>query len=178
MDQAVRGVLVLLLMFGSAGGALAINKCVGAGGKVSYQEAACAGAGGAIAIKPARGVDAPTPVPAQTPAQADAATPTAAKPKEGPFGASYQRRFFLENRGVPDARAATQYNKLECERKLKKLEADKAGARNNLAGATYLQSLAATMQAEATMCDMRARELQTRQQELERELRELQAQQP
>ncbi len=68
---------------------------------------------------------------------------------------------------------ALQSNKRDCERKLADLEARKFTASNNLARATYLQSLSAQMQADATMCDMRSRDLNTKLQALEKELGEL-----
>ena len=58
--------------------------------------------------------------------------------------------------------------------KLDELEARKDGANNNLAGAIYMQSLSAQMQAEATMCDVRTREALARRQAMEAELRALQ----
>lgn len=76
---------------------------------------------------------------------------------------------------MPDAIANVDHVKRSCERKLGELESLKATASNNLAGATYLQSLSAQMQAEATMCDLKSREALARQQELSAELRALQA---
>lgn len=62
--------------------------------------------------------------------------------------------------------------------------ADKYGGKKALGqalgytdGATYLQSLAAEMQATATMCDVRSRELNANLDSMKKELRELQAQQ-
>lgn len=161
----------------AASPAWAINKCTGADGKVVFQDAPCAGRGETLDVRPASG-----PAQQQAPAvQAGGAnTPgampaPAAKKKEGAFGDSWQRRTYLENRGVPDARAAIAGNKAECERKHAALVARKGSANNNLAGATYLQSLAAEMQATATMCDTRARELNTQLEAMEKELRELRA---
>lgn len=149
--------------------ALAIHKCVDATGRVSFQDAPCPGRGGAIDVRPASGA-----APVQSPG-GSSAQPTASTPKEGPFGARWQRRTYLEQRGVPDAIANVDHVKRSCERKLGELESLKATASNNLAGATYLQSLSAQMQAEATMCDLKSREALARQQELSAELRALQA---
>ena len=149
--------------------ALAIHKCVDATGRVSFQDAPCPGRGGAIDVRPASGA-----APVQSPG-GSSAQPTAPPPKEGPFGARWQRRTYLEQRGVPDAIATVDHVKRSCERKLGELESLKATASNNLAGATYLQSLSAQMQAEATMCDLKSREALARQQELSAELRALQA---
>ena len=159
----------------------AINKCIGADGKVAFQDAPCAGQGQKIDVKPASGsapksINTPTPSgPATAPALA--AVPAPAKKKEGAFGESWQRRTFLENRGVPDAEAAVYAHRKSCEQKQADLRSRQGSANNNLAGATYLQSLAAEMQATATMCDVRSRELNAELDSMKKELRELQAQQ-
>ena len=54
----------------------------------------------------------------------------------------------------------------------------KTQANNNLAGATWEQSISAEMQAHATMCDMRSRELIAHRDRLEQELRQLQTENP
>ena len=51
------------------------------------------------------------------------------------------------------------------------------GYTNNLAGATWEQSISMEMQATATMCDSQARELRIQVDALEKELRELQSKQ-
>lgn len=160
--------------------AWAINKCKGPDGKVTFQDAPCAGSGEKIEVKPASGNAPKPPSPApQSEAAATGTPPTAAtaKKKEGAFGDSWQRRTFLENRGVPDAEAAVNAHRLNCEQKQASLRARQGSANNNLAGATYLQSLAAEMQATATMCDVRSRELNANLDSMKKELRELQAQQ-
>ena len=170
---------VLLVGVALAGPSWAVNKCVGADGRVSFQDAPCAGAGGAIVVRPASGA-APRVQPAPAPAQGDTGN-DAARPaprKEGAFGERWQRRTYLENRGVPDAIAELEGLKRECRRKLDELEARKDGANNNLAGATWEQSISAEMQAHATLCDMRQRELLAHRDRLEQELRELQAENP
>lgn len=158
----------------------AINKCKGPDGKVVFQDAPCMGQGEKIEVRPASG-RAPKAAAAATtadinnaPAPAAAAAP--AKKKEGAFGASWQRRTYLENRGIPDAESAIHAHKRQCEQKQADLRSRQGSANNNLAGATYLQSLAAEMQAAATMCDVRSRELNAELDSMKKELRELQAQ--
>jgi len=158
----------------------AINKCKGPDGKVVFQDAPCMGQGEKIEVRPASG-RAPRAAAAATtadinaaPAPAAAAAP--AKKKEGAFGASWQRRTYLENRGIPDAESAIHAHKRQCEQKQADLRSRQGSANNNLAGATYLQSLAAEMQAAATMCDVRSRELNAELDSMKKELRELQAQ--
>lgn len=148
--------------------AWAINKCTGADGKVVFQDAPCSGRGETLNIRPATG-----PSPAGT-STATTSTQPASASKEGAFGESWQRRTYLENRGLPDAQAAINRHKLTCEQKQAELRAKQGTANNNLAGATYLQSIAAEMQASATMCDTRSRELNTELDNMKKELADLQ----
>lgn len=157
--------------------AAAINKCIGADGKAVYQDAPCTGRGETITVRPASGHRAAltaSPV-AQPPS--DVATPSTqvAAKKEGAFGAEWQRRTFLENRGVPDARAAIEAHRRDCGAQQAALASKKQKSANNLAGATWEQSISAEMQAAATICDGRARDLRASLDALEKELRELQA---
>lgn len=93
------------------------------------------------------------------------------------FGESWQRRTFLENRGIADARAALRNHEAQCDAKQKELAAKKTLARNNLAGATWEQSITTEMQAAATICDSKGRELRSQLDRLEAELRDLKARQ-
>ena len=172
----IQQAIVISTMLLATSPAWAINKCTGADGKVVFQDAPCAGKGETLDVRPASG-HAPKAPPA--PVAADAAQATPAKParKEGAFGATWQRRTYLENRGIPDAEAALYTNKKSCEQKQADLRSRQGSANNNLAGATYLQSLAAEMQAAATMCDVRSRELNAELDAMKKELRELQARQ-
>lgn len=149
----------------------AINKCVGPDGKVSFQEQPCPGKGGAIEVKPASGT-APPPAPAQAPS---ATAPTSAPPKEGVFGESYRRKLDLENHLIRNTRAELQAHLQSCEAQQRSLTAKKGQARNNLAGATWEQSISAEMQAAAATCDTKARDIRSRLEGYEKELRELQA---
>ncbi|WP_148237989.1 DUF4124 domain-containing protein [Alicycliphilus denitrificans] len=174
-----RGSLLCLRVFALAGAltcaqAWAINKCTGADGKVVFQDAPCAGRGEVLNVRPASGhANMARPADVGAPQAAQPATPAAKK--EGAFGESWQRRTYLENRGIPDAQAASYRHKQDCEKKLADLRAQQSSANNNLAGATFLQSLAAEMQATATMCDVRSRELNAELDAMKKELRELQA---
>lgn len=150
--------------------AFAINKCMGADGKAVFQDAPCAGHGQKIEVKPASG-NAPAAGSA-APAPGTVASPSSPK-KEGAFGESWQRRTYLENRGVPDARGAVDAHRTQCEAKQRSLAAKKGSARNNLAGATWEQSISTEMQAAATVCDTKARELKAQLEDMEKELREL-----
>lgn len=160
----------------AAAPAWAINKCVGADGKVSFQEQPCPGKGGAIDVKPASGM---APAPAQRTAASDAPTssPVAspAAKKEGVFGETYRRKLDLETHLISNTRAELNGHLQDCDAQQRSLAAKKGLARNNLAGATWEQSISAEMQAAATACDTRARDLRARLEGYEKELRELKA---
>lgn len=152
--------------------AFAINKCVGADGKTVFQDVPCVGQGQKIDVKPASGNAT-----AMSPLPPNAALPSGAAgdKKEGAFGERWQRRTYLENRGVPDARIAISSHQAQCDSQQRSLAAKKGSATNNLAGATWEQSISAEMQAAATACDTRARELRKQLESLEKELRDLKA---
>lgn len=145
----------------------AINKCTGPDGKIAFQDAPCTGRGESVDVKPASGNAPKAPAPGTT--------QPAAKPTEGVFGDSWQRRTYLENRGIPDTYAAINAEKHNCSRKIANLRAQQSSANNNLAGAMYLQSLAAEMQATATMCDTKSRELNAQLESMKNELKALQS---
>ena len=168
----VRGIAVCVVLLSVSASSWAINKCTGLDGKTIFQDAPCAGKGEKIDVRPASGS---APVLTQSPTSAQGARP--ASTKEGAFGESWQRRTYLENRGIPDAEVAVQAHRKGCEQKQADLRARQGSANNNLAGATYLQSLATEMQAAATMCDARARELNVELDSMKKELRELQVKQ-
>lgn len=154
--------------------AWSINKCVGPDGKVSFQEHPCPGQGGAIEVKPASGL-APTPNPAQAAPGAVAApsvTAPAAK-KEGVFGENYRRKLDLETHLISSTRAELNGHLQSCDAQQRALAAKKGQAKNNLAGATWEQSISAEMQAAATACDTKARDLRARLDGYEKELRDL-----
>lgn len=143
----------------------AINKCTGPDGKVTFQEMPCPGKGGAIEVRPASG-RAPAP-------SASAAVAPATK-KEGVFGETYRRKLDLESYLITSAQGELRGHLQNCDAQQRALAAKKGSARNNLAGATWEQSISAEMQAAATSCDTKAREIRSRLEGYERELRELQ----
>lgn len=149
----------------------AINKCKGPDGRPVYQDAPCAGSGEKIVVRPASG-------PGRTPVALPSGAVASDRPthSEGAFGAAWQRRTWLENRGVADARNAVDRHQKTCEMQQAELASWKRLANNNAAGATWEQSISTEMQAAATMCDARARELRAQLESFERELRDLQAQ--
>lgn len=70
-----------------------------------------------------------------------------------------RRKNDLDERLVPYARAAIDYQQAECDGQLKALQSKKRAANNNLAGATWEGSISSEMTAIATRCDTRSRNL-------------------
>lgn len=159
--------------------ALAINKCIAADGKVSFQEQPCPGKGGAIEVKPASGA-AYAPAPSQATNGAMTSSTNTAPPtrKEGVFGDTYRRKLDLETHLISNAKGELSSHLKNCDAQQQALAAKKGQARNNLAGATWEQSISAEMQAAATTCDTKARDIRARLEGYEKELRELQASKP
>ena len=105
---------------------------------------------------------------------AQTATATPAK-KEGPYGETWRRKTDLESHLINNARGDLNAHLRDCDAQQRQLASKKSLARNNLAGATWEQSISAEMQAAATSCDTKARDLRARLEAYEKELRELQA---
>ncbi len=161
--------------------AWAIYKCVDANGRVSFQQAACSGAmqGAKLDVQPASGYSTAPP-----PTGAAAADTSSTPPTEADRLNALSARLAKENRlstlnnltigGAQDdiARARRQ-----CQAELEAVRNRKKLASNNLAGATWEQSLSTEMQAIAAQCDTEQRRLQAildrylaEKQDLEREL--------
>lgn len=142
--------------------AMAINKCTGPDGKVVFQDAACYGKSETLDVRPASGKD-PVAAPSSSAAPAaGAARPgTEAQRIEAQIAASQgdRRKRELEQRLVPDAFAAINQQRTQCDGELKALQARKAYASNNLAGATWEASLSSEMTAIATRCGTRNTEV-------------------
>lgn len=156
--------------------AWAINKCKTPEGKTVFQDAPCAGQGEKIEVRPASGYAVRAPVSAASaPASPQAAAPAATAKKEGAFGESWRRKTDLESHLISNTRAALNGHLRDCEAQQRQLASKKGQARNNLAGATWEQSISAEMQAAATTCDTKARDMRARLEGYEKELRELQA---
>lgn len=84
-----------------------------------------------------------------------------------------RRKIELENRSVPDADFALAGARRECQAQMAALDSRQGSAKNNLAGATYLQSIALQMQALATRCDTQERALRDSYDRLLRECKQL-----
>ena len=148
-----------------------VYRCPDAKGRVVIQQAPCAG-GTQLNVRPASG-DAPAP--GHTAVEQTSAKPaTEAERINARIEASQRerRKTELEHRAVPDASLALAAARRECLAQTEDLEGQRGVAKNNLAGATYLQSVATQMQALAIRCDTRERALR---EDYDRLLRECQS---
>lgn len=165
MQIKTRAAAIVLLCF-AASSAWAVNRCIGPDGKVVFQDAPCSGKGEMIRVRPASG---PSPSPAQVQGTdsssggtSDEKRPlTEAQRIEQQIAASQKarRKQELEVRIVPDAEFAVAQHRMQCDQQIRDLQAKKATANNNLAGATWEGSISQEMTAIATRCDTRNREL-------------------
>ena len=169
----LRTVAVACFLCLVGGGAWAINKCVGEDGRISFQDAPCRGAGGAIEVRPASGFARPALVPAS--AASDAA-PGAAAPAAGKKKLSFEewdRKTYLENRGIREANADIENHNARCDAMRRKLANEKRSYRDNLTGAVLANSDAKEMEALATECASRLREHTNVRDRMEDELQRL-----
>jgi hypothetical protein len=142
--------------------AWAVNKCTGADGKVSFQDAPCEGAGEKVDVRPA--MEGATPV-----------QPAPSVGKEGAFGPSWQRKNYLQNQGIPQARSAIERNQRECAAAPEEAIAQ-AGPlrRGNLPqGSQFAQERAAEAAKNKAACEARTQELRQQLKSMEEELRGL-----
>lgn len=152
--------------------AWAVIKCKTPEGKTVFQDLPCAtGQGEKMEVRPASGNAAPIASTAPSGAAAAGALPNVKS--EGVFGEKWQRLQFLQNRGVAEARVGLQNLMTNCDAEQEALSRSKASAANNLAGATYMQSISSEMQARATICDAKIRAAREHVERLEKELVEL-----
>lgn len=146
-----------LLLVLSAAPSWAIYKCTEEGRTV-FQEQACAdGRGVRIDVRPASGAgpDGGQPA-AQTRGQTEADRLNALTAQS-----QRDRRIVtLDARLIPDAQSAIDRKRYNCDQEMTALKNRKMTARNNLAGATWEQSLSTEMTAVATRCDTELRLLQ------------------
>ncbi len=138
----------------------AVNKCTGNDGQITFQDTPCAGKGEALNLRPASGKvpSVAMPAPGGSAAAAQPGKPqTEAQRIEAQITASQQnrRKLELEARLVPEAFNAISQQRSACDQELKTLQARKASASNNLAGATYEVSISSEMTAIATRCGTR-----------------------
>lgn len=162
MNSAVIRCAACALLLGALAPAWAINKCTDADGKIAFQDAPCPGEGETIDVRPA--MQGATPV----------APPAAAAPaaREGAFGPTWQRKYFLQNQGVPEARAAVERQQRECAAQPAEAVAHAGPLRRSTlaSGTQFAQERAAAAGQEKAACEARTEELRERLKALEAEL--------
>lgn len=151
--RAVVGV-VLALAAAVPAGAAGVNKCTDAKGRVSYQTAPCP-QGQAAASMPTQ----TTTVPAASGVAPDAQAEALRRQSEAVLRNGRLRDIA---RNVRDAENRIADYQTAMRKEMDHLSARKAYATNNLAGATYEQSLSAEMQAVASKYDSLIRAQQVR----------------
>lgn len=139
---------------------LAMYKCKDANGRTAFQERPCEATGtqgNQIEVRPAAG-PAPSAAPAES-AQASAVPATDAPQTEAERLRKLnerdrkQRRLKdLNDREISTAEGRIRSATNQCERRMGSAQSMKSYANNNLAGATWEQSLSTEMQAYATQC--------------------------
>lgn len=166
MNPTIRAATCTLAL-GLIAPAWAIHKCTDARGKVAFQDAPCAGEGEKIEVRPA--MQGATPIP-----PAPAAAATGGPGKEGAFGPTWQRKHYLQNQGIPQARAAVSRNQRECNAQPAEAVAQSVPLRLSLsAGTQFAQQNAAAAGKKKEDCDARTQELRNQLKALEDELANL-----
>ena len=156
--NAIRRYAACALLLGCLTPAWAVNKCTGTDGKVSFQDAPCPGRGEKIDVQPA--MQGATPI-----------APTPSTGKEGAFGATWQRKNYLQTQGVPQARAAVERNQRECTAQPAEAVATAGPLRKSIAeGNQFAQELAAAAAKDKAACEARTEELREQLRALEKEL--------
>jgi hypothetical protein len=142
--------------------AQAVQKCTGPDGKVVFQDLPCAGRGEQLNIRPAMGA-APAPVTTTAPdggAPQQPMTEAQRLNQQADKMRAARRKQEMELVIVPDAANALNSHRTSCDAELRALQDKKSRASNNLAGATWEQSISTEMTAVSSRCDSRSRELQ------------------
>ncbi|RCX10724.1 hypothetical protein [Extensimonas vulgaris] len=144
--------------------AWAVHKCSAEGGRVVYQDAPCQDGRGAVLDVHANG---------PTAAQRSASGGNAPAAAEGAYDDKWHRAFAIRQFELPPLQRQLDNEVRQCDEQQRTLAARKLRANNNLAGAVWEQSISSEMQAAASACDTRQRELRTRIDALQRELEAL-----
>lgn len=169
----------VLLTWMTTAPAWAIYKCQDAQGHASFQQMPCTGAmhGQKMDVQPASG-NRPAPPTTETAASA-AALPSETERLNALSGrlAKENRLSTLNNLIIDGAHGDIQRARQRCAAEIAAVRNRKASASNDLAGATWEQSLSTEMQAIAAQCDTEQRLLHANlerytkeKQDLEREL--------
>lgn len=148
-------IAALAMTIGLVGPAAAINKCSGPDGKVVFQDAPCTGKGEKIVVKPAAG-DAPAST-----SSSEGRMQTESQRLEQQLSRLQidRRRRDLEI-ALPNAYSEQASHSAACDAEMRALQAKKTRANNNLAGATWEQSISSEMNAVARRCETRSKTIE------------------
>lgn len=133
--------------------AFAVYKCKDASGRTNFQERPCEATGSKgsqIDVKPATGNQTP-----QTRSTEQGAPPQTEAQRlraQSERHAKERRLSELNERELPSAEGRIRTATNQCSKRMSSAQGMKAHANNNLAGATWEQSLSTEMQAIATQC--------------------------
>ena len=150
---------MLFLAMAASGPALAVNKCTGADGRVTYQDAPCVGG-------KTQEVDVSPPVGgAKVPPSSEAAR------VEGQVSAMQRSRRAMElrERLLPEAEAAVKKNQTACEARQKELADQRAAQGQNRFTRGQAQQSTMELRSEKASCHAKERELKANLQALTRE---------
>lgn len=167
-------VSITLLALMATAPAWAVYKCKDASGRTTFQQAPCTGAhqGEKLDIHPASGhaqkdqapvASAPLPSNFSPGASGTASPPMTEADRLNTLSARLakeNRLSTLNNLTIGGAQGEIFRNQAQCQSELEAVRNRKALASNNLAGATWEQSLSIEMQAIAARCDTEQRRLQ------------------
>lgn len=171
----MRSIIAAALMLASLD-AWAINKCIGPNGSAVFQDAPCPGQGGQINVRPASG-HAPnsTPPPSDPQGSASSKPMTEAQRIEQSIKASKdgRRRKALETYLISDLQSSLNQHNRACDADIAALRRKKGLANNNLAGATWEESISSEMNAVALRCDSKTKDMRERLAEMKKECADL-----
>ncbi|MDO8903976.1 DUF4124 domain-containing protein [Hydrogenophaga sp.] len=140
-----------MLLAVAASQAVAVNKCTGPDGKVTFQDAPCAGKGGAIEVRPASGSTTVQPATAKAEVERINASVAAS--------AQARRVIELDALLIPRARGALTQHLSDCARKRRDLEASQYAYLQNLYGKTHAAQKAAEIVQLSLDCERGERSL-------------------
>jgi uncharacterized protein (DUF305 family) len=139
----VRLVFAVFVLSANAGAA-EVYKCV-ENGKTIFQGTPCAGTGNKVTVKPANGTSVSTRQDTDQPSKT--AKPTVSKLKQNVEAMEIERRQRDIAYEVRDLERDIDHYQSAMDRELGALDKKKVYAKNNLAGATWEQSISTEMQA-------------------------------
>lgn len=136
--------------------ASAINKCTGADGKVSFQDAPCLGGKSeSTSAKSSSGI-----MPQNSNASANKPQSEAQRLEEQVDASVKKRRLYdLENVDYPVSLKLVAQHRRECEIEQAKLKAGQFAYVQNLYGKTHASQIASEMAAASARCDLKDRQL-------------------